>query len=81
MFHELSAYLDYMEPDGHLTCLQLAGGTELDFVPDDVRLAVEAEGSEQISSSHLKELRRLARVHSHATRRVVACLEPQARRT
>lgn len=81
VFHELSAYLDYMEPDGQLTYWRLAGGTEVDFVLDDMRLAVEAKSSERISSRHLKGLRSLVKDHPHAERRVVVSLEPRARRT
>ena len=81
VFHELSAYLDYMEPDGQLTYWRLAGGTEVDFVLDDMRLAVEAKSGERISSRHLKGLRSLVKDHPYAERRVVVCLEPRARRT
>ena len=59
----------------------LAGGTEVDFVLGDMRLAVEAKASARIALNHLRGLRSLAREHPEAGRRVVVCLEPRARRT
>lgn len=81
VFHELSAYVDYMEPDAELAYWRLAGGTEVDFVVDDMRLAVEAKSSERISSRHLKGLRSLVKDHPHTQHRVVVCLESRPRRT
>ena len=81
VFHELSAYLDYTEDDGELSYWRLAGGTEVDFVVGDMRLAVEAKASERVASRHLKGLRSLVKDHAGVGRRVVVCLEPRARRT
>ena len=81
VFHELSAYLDYTEDDGELSYWRLAGGTEVDFVVGDMRLAVEAKASERVASRHLKGLRSLVKDHTGVGRRVVVCLEPRARRT
>ena len=53
----------------------------MDFIVNDMRLAVEAKASGRITSDHLKGLRHLARDHSRVGRRVVVCLEPKARRT
>lgn len=46
-----------------------------------MQLAVEAKASNHIVSNHLKGLRSLAKDHPGVGRRVVACLEPRARRT
>ena len=81
VFHELCAFLDYGEVDGGLSYWRLAGGTEVDFVLGDMRLAVEAKASARIGGQHLKGLRSLAVDHPGVGRRVVACLEPRARRT
>ena len=81
VFHELSAYLDYTEDGGELSYWRLAGGTEVDFVVGDMRLAVEAKASERIAPRHLKGLRSLVKDHAEVARRVVVCLEPRARRT
>lgn len=81
VFHELSAFVDYRESGGELHYWRLAGGTEVDFVLDDMRLAVEVKSRERITSRHLRGLRSLAKDHPEAKRRVIVCLEPLARRT
>ena len=81
VFHELSAYLDYTEADDDLSYWRLAGGTEVDFVVGEMRIAVEAKASARIVSRHLKGLRSLKKDHPAVTRRVVVCLESRARRT
>ena len=81
VFHELSAFIDYREWDGELSYWRLAGGAEVDFILGDMQLAVEAKASARITRDHLKGLRSLAEDHPGVGRRVVACLEPKARRT
>ena len=81
VFHELSAFRAYRSPDLDLFYWGLAGGTEVDFVLGDMRLAVEAKASARIASHHLRGLRSLASEHPDTGRRVVVCLEPRARRT
>ena len=81
VFHELAAYLAYGELDDALAYWRLAGGTEVDFVLGDMRLAVEAKASAKIVARHLKGLRSLAQDSPHVSRRVVVCLEPRPRRT
>jgi len=81
VFHELTAFTDYQAVDGELTYWRLAGGTEVDFILGDMQLAVEAKASKHVVSHHLKGLRSLVEDHPSVGRRVVACLEPRARRT
>ena len=79
--HELSAWIHYRGFDGGLSYWRLAGGTEVDFVVGDMRLAVEAKASPNIRSRHLRGLRSVIRDHPSIQRRVVVSLEPRARRT
>ena len=81
VFHELSAFIDYREWDGGLAYWRLAGGTEVDFVLGDMQAAIEAKATARITRDHLKGLRSLVVDHPRIGRRVVACLEPRARRT
>ena len=81
VFHELSAFRAYRAPNDDLFYWRLAGGTEVDFVLGDMRLAVEAKASARIASNHLRGLRSLAGEHPEVGRRTVVCLEPRARRT
>ena len=79
--HELSAWIGYGKFDGRLSYWRLAGGTEVDFVVGDMRLAVEAKASAKIVSRNLRGLRSIVQDHPALKRRVVVCLEPRARRT
>ena len=81
VFHELSAFRAYRVPSDDLCYWRLAGGTEVDFVLGDMRLAVEAKASARIVSHHLRGLRSLADEHPEVRRRIVVCVEPRARRT
>ena len=81
VFHELVACLAYRERDEELAYWRLAGGTEVDFVLGDMRVAVEAKASAKILGRHLKGLRSLTEDNPHVGRRVVVCLEPRPRRT
>ena len=81
VFHELVACLAYRERDEELAYWRLAGGTEVDFVLGDMRVAVEAKASAKILGRHLKGLRSLAEDNPQVARRVVVCLEPRPRRT
>ncbi len=81
VFHELITCLHYLERDERLFHWRLATGTEVDFVTDDLTLAVEAKAGAAIANRHLKGLRQLVKDHPDAGRRCVVCLEPQPRRT
>jgi len=81
VFHELVACDAYGEADAKLAYWRLASGIEVDFVVNDMQLAVEAKASARVTLDHLKGLRHLARDHPRVGRRVVVCLEPKARRT
>lgn len=81
VFHELSAFCAYFLTDESLSYWRLAGGTEVDFILGDMRIAIEAKASAQVSSRHLRGLRSLVAEHPRVRRRVLVCLEPRARRT
>jgi uncharacterized protein len=81
VFHELSAHNAYAEAFAGLSYWRLASGTEVDFVIDDMRVAIEAKASAKISADHLRGLRALREDHPKVKRRVVVCLEPKSRRT
>lgn len=80
VFHELSAYRAYRNPGMQLAFWRLAGGTEVDFVVDDFRLALEAKATRRVHSDHLKGLREVA-VDHRVQRRAVVSLDERPRRT
>ena len=79
--HELSAFLSYRGLDSELCYWRLASGIEVDFVTDDLRLAVEVKATARPADAHLSGLRALREDQRKVQRRVLACLETRARRT
>ena len=80
LHHELRLWLRYREAPAALAYWRLASGIEVDFVVDDLSLAVEAKSSRVITDTHLKGLRQLA-VDQTVRHRAVVCLEPKRRLT
>jgi uncharacterized protein len=78
--HELRSWLLYTESRVRLTYWRLSGGTEVDFLLDDLSLAIEAKSSRVITDKHLKGLRDLA-VDQSIGHRVIVCLEAKRRIT
>jgi predicted AAA+ superfamily ATPase len=81
VFHELAAYNAYAERYAQMSYWRLAGGTEVDFLVNDLDLAVEAKATRKVTSDHLKGLRALAEDHPRIKQRVVVCLESRSRTT
>ncbi len=81
IFHELNAYRFYSELHYDLSYWRLAGGTEVDFIIDDMELAIEAKSSAKITKDHLRGLQELTTDHPELKRKIVVCLENRPRRT
>jgi predicted AAA+ superfamily ATPase len=81
IFHELSAYVSYRAPARALAYWRLPSGIEVDFVSDDLSIAIEVKATSRASSDHLKGLRALKEDQPRVGRRMLACLEPRPRRT
>lgn len=79
--HELSAYLSYRDGERSLCYWRLASGVEVDFVTDDLSLAVEVKATANPSDAQLRGLRALREDQRSVRRRVLCCLETRARRT
>jgi uncharacterized protein len=78
--HELAAHIAYRDGDDTLSYWRLASGAEVDFVVNDLQVAVEVKASRRVTDDHLKGLRRLREDHA-VGRRVLVCLEPRQRNT
>jgi uncharacterized protein len=78
--HELRLWLAYGEAQAGLSYWRLASGIEVDFLVDDLSLAIEAKSSRVITDAHLKGLRQLV-VDQTVRQRAVICLEPKRRIT
>jgi uncharacterized protein len=81
VFHELSAHNAYTEAFATLSYWRLASGIEVDFIVNDMQLAIEAKASGRITADHLKGLRHLVQDHPRVRQRVVVCLERKSCRT
>ena len=81
IFHELVAYNAYADADAVISYWRLPSGIEVDFIVNDMQLAIEAKSSTRITNDHLKGLRNVALDHSEVKRRIVVCLEEKTRRT
>ena len=81
VLHELVSHAAYSDADVRLSHWRLASGIEVDFIVNDMQVAIEAKASARIVSDHLKGLRQLVLDHPRVHRRLVVSLEPRARRT
>lgn len=80
-FHELNACNMYTEAFAEFSYWRLAGGTEVDFIINDMEVAIEVKSAEKISARHLKGLRSLKVDHPEVGRRIVVCNEKKLRIT
>lgn len=77
--HELRAYNHYMEKFIEISYWRLANGMEVDFILNDMEVAIEAKATRKVTWDHLKGLRNLAKDHPNVTKRIVVCLESKTR--
>jgi predicted AAA+ superfamily ATPase len=81
VFHELSAYREYLQDDLELSYWKLSSGAEVDFVVNNLEFAIEAKASSKITDDHLRGLRELAKDQPNVKHRIVVSLEPKTRVT
>jgi predicted AAA+ superfamily ATPase len=79
--HELRAHNAYCEAFATLGHWRLASGVEVDFVVNEMDLAIEAKATAKVTADPMKGLRALAQDHPRVKQRVVVSLESQSRRT
>ena len=79
--HELVAYSSYTESFTNLSYWRLTSGAEVDFIVNDMALAIEAKASARITDQHMRGLRTLGQDYSDVGARIVVSLEPKSRRT
>jgi predicted AAA+ superfamily ATPase len=81
VFHELTAHNAYSGAFARLSYWRLASGIEVDFIVNDIEVAIEAKATAKVTSDHLKGLRAVAEDHPRIGERIVVCLERMSRRT
>ena len=80
-FHEINAYNMYNEAFAEFYYWRLAGGTEVDFIINDMEIAIESKATQKIAVTHLKGLRSLKLDHPGIKRRLIVCCEDKPRMT
>ena len=81
VFHELSAHRAYSGLEYDVSYWRLTSGIEVDFIVNDMALAIEAKASARITSDHLRGLRELIKDHPNVRRRILVSLEDRPRTT
>lgn len=79
--HELVAYDSYRELSTALSYWKLTSGFEVDFIVNDMQVAIEAKATRKVTSDDLKGLRAIRQDHPRVATSWVVSLEPKARRT
>lgn len=80
-FHELNAYNIYSDAFAQFSYWRLASGTEVDFIVNDMAVAIEVKASRNITAKHLKGLRSLSVDHPEVQKRLLVCCEAKTRLT
>lgn len=81
LFHELISYSHYSGKEFPISYWRLTTGTEVDFILNDMEIAVEVKASSTIMPHHLRGLRELKREYPKVRRRLLVCLESIPRQT
>lgn len=81
VFHELKTYRAYNEFEIDLSYWRLTTGVEVDFIINDMQVAIEVKATENINNKHLKGLRELIKDHPNVEKLVIVCLENKSRIT
>ena len=81
VFHELICLQKYQELFDEISYWHPASGKlEVDFIIDDMSLAIEAKAVSHINSNHLRGLRKLSEEH-RVKHKLVVCMEKKKRKT
>jgi uncharacterized protein len=81
VLHELGAYSAYSEKIYDVSYWRLASGIEVDFILDDMEVAIEVKGTAKVTTHHLQGLRELKKEYPRLKRRIVVSMESRARQT
>lgn len=81
VYHELKCYKSYVKNELDLSYWALTTGVEVDFILNDMEVAIEAKSSQNIVSDHFKNLRELKKDFPKIKSRYIVSLEKQVRTT
>lgn len=81
VFHELNCYRAYRDRELEITFWRLSTGAEVDFILNDMEVAIEAKCTAKVHDGHLKGLIEIKREHPKLKKRIVVANEQTLRRT
>lgn len=81
VFHEIVCYDAYRRKNARLSFWRLTSGAEVDFIVNDMEVALEAKSSRVVTDDHLRGLRNLAQDYPAVKRRIVVSTEKHAWRS
>ena len=81
IFHELIAHNAYSQAFAQLSYWRLASGTEVDFIVNDMELAIEAKATAKVTADHLRGLRAIKEDQPRVKQRIIVSLERTSRRS
>jgi len=76
---ELKAYQAYRNPELDIRYWRTSTGFEVDFILEDMAVAIEVKGSARVHDTHTRSLRALQEEH-RVKRAIVVCLEQEPRK-
>lgn len=79
IFHELCCHRAYKDLYYDLSYWQLAQKAEVDFVINDMEVAIEVTSADRLGNQHLKGLREVKKEYPNIKRRIIVCGEPARR--
>ena len=77
--HELYAYNEYKQTYADFSFWRLSNGCEVDFIVNDMELAIEVKGTKRVNQNHTKGLIELVKDHPNVKRRIIVSLDDQKR--
>ncbi len=81
LHHELRTHRIYKDLHYDLSYWRLAQDSEVDFILNDLEVAVELKSTDSAGNRHLKGLRELKKEHAKVKRRILVCNESENRIT
>ena len=81
VFHELRCYNWYRRRHAAFAFWRLTSGVEVDFIINDMEVAIEVKSAHAITRDHLRGLRQLVKDHPNVKRRLVVSTEPTSWRS
>lgn len=81
VYHELRTYNSYQKQNWRLSYWRLTTGVEVDFIINDMQVAIESKAKDKITSDDLKGLREIIQDHPQIKKRLIVSLVKEPRLT